>query len=371
MTEPAPPDGPVRDRDVLFERCQRFLSGHGRPRLSDVLAELAQEAAPDEELDRYGRGPLVAAFEQEVAALLGQEAAVFLPSGTMAQQIALRLWSERRGSRTVAFHPTCHLEVHEDKAYQVLHGLHGRLVGDPRGVLTLTALQEVAEPLAALLLELPQREIGGQLPSWGELVAQTTWARERGIAVHMDGARLWEARPFYGRSYAAIAALFDSVYVSFYKGVGAIAGAALAGPADFIAEARLWQHRHGGTLVRLFPLVLSARLNLRRRLERFPGYHQRAIAVAEVLRGIPGVVVRPDPPHAHMMHVFLPGAPARLLEASLDIAAQEGVGLFYALQASEVPGYALTEVVIGDAAEALSDAEIEAYVRRVVVAGAG
>jgi threonine aldolase len=161
------------------------------------------------------------------------------------------------------------------------------------------------------------------------------------------------------------------VYVSFYKGVGAIAGAALAGPADFIAEARLWQHRHGGTLMHIFPLVLSARLNLRRRLERFPAYHERAVAVAQALTRIPGVRVCPDPPQAHMMQVFLPGAPARLLEASLDIAAQEGVGLFYALQASEVPGYALTEVVIGDAAEALSDAEIEAYVRRVVVAGAG
>ena len=121
--------------------------------------------------------------------------------------------------------------------------------------------------------------------------------------------------------------------------------------------------------MRLYPLVLSARLNLRRRLERFPAYHQRAVAVAQALTRIPGVVVRSDPPQAHLMQVFLPGTPERLLEASLGIATQEGVGLFYDLQASKVPGYAMTEGAIGDAAEALSDAEIEAYVRRVVMAG--
>jgi threonine aldolase len=73
-------------------------------------------------------------------------------------------------------------------------------------------------------LELPQREIGGLLPEWDDLVAQAAWTRERGIALHLDGARLWEAAPFYERSYAEIAGLFDSVYVSFYKGLGALAG---------------------------------------------------------------------------------------------------------------------------------------------------
>jgi threonine aldolase len=73
------------------------------------------------------------------------------------------------------------------------------------------------------------------------------------VALHLDGARLWECRPFYGRDYAQIAGLFDSVYVSFYKTLGGIAGAALAGPADVIAEARVWQRRQGGNLVRLFP----------------------------------------------------------------------------------------------------------------------
>ena len=161
------------------------------------------------------------------------------------------------------------------------------------------------------------------LPTWEELQAQTAWARERGAAVHMDGARLWESAPYYGRSYAEISALFDSVYVSFYKGIGAMAGSALAGSAEFIAEARVWQVRHGGRIIHLFPYVLSARTKLRQRLDRFPHYHERAVAIAAVLRAVPGIVVKPDPPQTHMMHVYLHGDPERLTAAALDMAREE------------------------------------------------
>ena len=349
-----------------FDRCERFLSGHGPQRPRAVLAELAEEAGPDEQPDRYGEGSLIEGFEQEIAALLGKEAAVFLPSGTMAQQIALRLWADRRRSQTVAFHPTCHLEIHEQKGYQLLHGLHGHLVGERSRLLTIEDLRATPGPLAALLLELPQREIGGQLPAWEDLEAQVAWARERGAAVHMDGARLWEAAPFYARSYAEVAALFDSVYVSFYKGVGAIAGSALAGPAEFIADARLWQRRHGGNLVQLYPFVLSARANLRRRLPRFAGYCLRAHAVARVLSAIPGIAVVPDPPQTNMMHVYLRGAADSLLEASATLARSEGVLLFRRLLPTGVPGMAAFELTIGDAADALTDAEIGAYFGRIV-----
>jgi threonine aldolase len=86
-----------------------------------------------------------------------------------------------------------------------------RLVGDARALITRADLSAIHEPVAALLLELPQREIGGLLPPWEELAAQAEWARAHGVALHMDGARLWESAPFYERSYAEVAALFDSV----------------------------------------------------------------------------------------------------------------------------------------------------------------
>lgn len=356
------------EEQAILAQCERFLNGHGPLRPKEALAELAGHVGSDEEPDMYGAGALIEQFEREIAALLGQEAAVFMPSGTMAQQIALRLWCDRRNCSTVAFHPTCHLELHEQLGYQHLHGLHARLVGNPHTLLTLDDLRAIAGPIAALLLELPQREIGGQLPSWDDLVAQAAWSRERGAALHLDGARLWEAGPFYERPYAEIAALFDSVYVSFYKGVGAFAGAALLGPAEFIAEARLWQRRHGGNLIRLFPYVLSARVNLRRRLDRFPLYHRRALAVAEVLSAIPGITIKPDPPQTRMMHVYLHGDRERLLAARLEIARTEGVLLFQSLRPTELPGYSMFELAIGDAAETLTDAEIGAYFAQIVSA---
>lgn len=227
------------EREAIFARCERFLNGHAAQRPREALLELVDATAPDEEPDLYGVGALIEDFEREVAVLLGKEAALFLPSGTMAQQIALRVWSDRRGSPVVAFHPTCHLEIHERKGYALLHGLRGETVGEAHRLLTLDDLRALPDRFAALLLELPQREIGGQLPSWDDLETQAAWARERGAALHLDGARLWEAAPFYDRSPAEVAALFDSVYVSFYKGVGAIAGAVLAGPAGMVAEARV------------------------------------------------------------------------------------------------------------------------------------
>jgi len=140
--------------------------------------------------DTYGEGPLIEDLEKRVVELLGKPAAVFMPSGTMAQRIALRVWCDRAGVRTVAFHPKCHLQLHEEMAYDRLHGLTARLVGDPSDLVRLTDLEGVQERLVVLLLELPQREIGGRLSEWDELTAQAQWAREHDVRLHLDGARL-------------------------------------------------------------------------------------------------------------------------------------------------------------------------------------
>lgn len=354
------------ERRAIFARCERFLGGHMRMRPQAMLAALADATDPNELPDVYGEGELIEQFEREVASLLGKEAAVFMPSGTMAQQIALRIWSERKQCRTVGFHPTCHLENHEEKAYQALHGLRARLIGNPHQVITLADLQGVREPLAAVLLELPLREIGGQLPTWDDLAAQSAWAHERQIAMHMDGARLWESAPYYGRSYADIAALFDTVYVSFYKGIGGIAGAALAGPADIISEARVWLRRHGGNLVQLYPYVIAAREGLRQRLPRFGQYHERAIQIARVLSAVPGIVIKPNPPQTNMMHVYLHGDSERMKAAALAIAREEKVALFTYLSPTDLPNCWMFELSIGDAAEALTDEEIAGYFSRII-----
>ena len=338
--------------------AERFLNAwHGSPRPRDRLEELVRTVDEAERADRYGEGERIERLERRVAELLGKEAAVLMPSGTMAQQIALRIWCDRRGRDTVAFHPTCHLELHEEKAYEQLHGLHATLVGDPNRLITLGDLEALREPVAAILLELPQREIGGLLPEWDDLVGQTGWARERGIALHLDGARLWESQPYYARPHAEIAGRFDSVYVSFYKGLGGIAGAALAGDADLVSEARVWQRRHGGTLVTMFPYVVAAENALGERLERMPVYLEHARALAAELATLDGLEVVPDPPQTPLFHVLLRGERERLVDAALSVAEDRKVFLFADPSSTASPHFWRHEVMVGDVTLSLSPHE--------------
>jgi threonine aldolase len=273
-----------------------------------ILAALQGRVEPGEtETDAVPR------LEKRIAEVLGKPAAAMFPSGTMAQQVAMRLHADRRGIRSVAFHPQCHLEVHEHKGYSVVHGLNAVLVGGQYTLLGLSDLEEVREPVA------PQREIGGQLPSWDELVAQTAWAREHGAAVHMDGARLWEAQPFYGRPHAEIAALFDTVYVSLYKGLSGITGAVLAGQTELIDHARVWRDRLGGAVERAWPLAMTAERGLDELLPRMAEFADRARSLAAHLSQLPGVHVVPDPPQTAMFHLHMDADPAAVTAASQEL----------------------------------------------------
>jgi threonine aldolase len=349
-----------RDPEAIRRRCTRALSHTALSRRSprSILADLAAAAPPDLEPDLYGEGKLLDAFERRIAALLGKEAAVFMPSGTMAQPIALRIWAERKRCSSVAFHPTCHLERHEEKGYQRLHGLHAKLVGDPHALMTLADLEKIAEPIAALLIELPQREIGGLLPAWDDLQAIAAWARGRGAALHLDGARLWESQPFYGRPLSEITGLFDSVYVSVYKVLGGIAGCLLAGPLDFVREARIWQRRQGGNLPSLWPYVLSAMAGIDERLPRVPLYVEKARTIAPRLAAIPGIEVLPCPPHTNLFHVRLRADRSRLDEAALDIAEATGVWMWKRSMTTDSPLWQRVELTCGDATLELTDDEI-------------
>jgi threonine aldolase len=323
-----------------------------------VLADLDELGAEELATDIYGNGGTVAILEEEVRQLLDKPAAVFMPSGTMIQQAALRIHADRRSSRVVAFHPTCHLELHEDKAYQRLHGLVGLTVGDSRELIKLSDLEGIHEPIAALLLELPQREIGGRLPSWEDLVAQVGWAHEHGAAAHMDGARLWECGEFYGRPYSEIAAPFDSVYVSFYKGLGGTAGGVLLGDEDFIAEAREWRHRHGGMLFNLWPYAASALAGLRLRLPRMASYYERAQAIAASLRAIDGVEIVPDPPQTPMMHIYLRTTQEAFNAGVRRMATENHTWTWGASFSSEIPGYRAVELSAGDATLSVTTDEV-------------
>ena len=331
----------------IAKRCNQFLMGHHPRSVRERIQGIADSAYAELESDTYGRGGFLAEFEREIAELLGKEAAVFMPSGTMAQPIALRIWSDRAQNRSIAFHPTCHLELHEQMGYRELHHLEATLLGESDRLFRLEDLRAVKRPLSSLLIELPQREIGGQLPTWEELNSIIDYARETGAKVHLDGARLWECQPYYGRPYSEIVAGFDSAYVSFYKVFRGLPGAALVGPADFIEEARIWMRRQGGNLFQMFPNAISAKIGMDAKLAKIPAYVARASEVAAVLADLPGISVVPERPPTNMMHVYFDAPAERVLDAAGRIAEREKCLLLS--WASETPRGTKFELWIGDA----------------------
>ncbi len=346
-----------RDWREIMWSCERWLGSRRPATAGELLRAAADALAADAQPDRYGEGESVEAFERRIADLLGTEAAALLPSGTMAQQIALRIHCDRRGVDTVAFHPTCHLELHEHAGYAHLHGLKAELLGDRNRLIELADLEALSMRIGALLIELPQREIGGRLPEWEDLVGQIAWARDRGCATHLDGARIWESAPYYDRPHAEIAALFDTVYVSLYKGLGGFAGSLLAGPDELIDEARVWRRRHGGTLASLYPFAAAAQRGLDELVPQMPRFLAHARDLAAALREVPGVIVVPDPPQTPLFHLHLRGDRDLLRERALDVAEERRVWLFNQLAPSLLPGLHQLELNIGEPALAISPRE--------------
>lgn len=364
---PRPPISRDPELERLAARCTRYLVGDGPRRASTLLAAIPDDA----EIDYYGVGGAVTELEHRVASLLGKQAALFVPTGTMAQQAVLRVHADRRGSANVAFHPTCHLDGWaEERGYQGLHGLFGIPVGPREEPLTRAGLDGVHQPVAALLVELPQRALGGTLPSWDELVAQAAWAKERGAAMHLDGARLWEAAPFYARtrrkSMRDVARLFDTIYVSFYKGLGGLGGCCVAGDRDVIDELSVWRTRHGGRIFMMWPYAASALTVLDERLPRMPAYAKHATAIARALRDVPGVEVLPDPPHSAMLHVRLATSAEGLRAGAMQIARKDRVWTFARPFASEGPTLQRCELSVGDATLELTAAEVAELLGRLV-----
>ncbi len=278
---------------ALRHASTHALTHHRAPSADAIVRDLVANGIPTR----------VVGFEARIAAELGKPAAAYFPTGTMAQQIALRIWCDRARNTTVAFHPTSRLELYEQKAYAMLHGLRALHVGTSTRLITVADVRAIVDPLGAFLFELPQREIGALLPHWNDLVLMCDAARRTGAKLHLDGTRLWQAAPHYGRTHAEIAELFDSVYVSFNAGLDTVAGGMLVGDASFIAEARVWQHRHGGDLPTLPLLALAAEREFDRFIEHMPAYRERARELASAFATIDGVVPN-APAYQHVPYLL-------------------------------------------------------------------
>ncbi|MGM1080438.1 threonine aldolase family protein [Streptomyces sp. H28] len=356
---PADARADLRERRLAAHReASRVLTRPGyvltlRERLA-LLDGAAEFHDLDEPSDTYGSG-VVEALEDRVAALLGTEAAAFFPTGTMAQQVALRCWAGRVGGPAVALHGLSHPELHERNAFSQVSGLRPvRITGAPRQI-TAAEVRDLEEPFGALMLELPLREAGFLLPTWEELTEVVDAARERDAVVHFDGARLWESTVHFGRPLDEIAGLADSVYVSFYKSLKGYGGAALAGPRVLVDEAKTWRHRYGGSVFQQFPTVLSALAGLERELPRLPSYVAHAREVAGALReglaaaGVPWARVHPEVPHTHQFQVWLPCDADVAADAAVRQGEETGTLLFAHAWNAPGPGLAVTEVAVEEA----------------------
>lgn len=330
-------------RRAARRSCERFLSGERTLTIRERLTALAASAEPDAEPDFYGGDGPVRHLEERTAALLGKQDAVFFPTGTMAQQVALRYGAELTGCRAVALHPLSHLERHERHAYSQLTGLRGLWPTTERRQPTAEELGALGERFATLAVELPLRDPGYLLPSWGELGELAAAARAAGARVHFDGARLWNTTTHFGKSLAEISALADSVYVSFYKDLGGISGAALVGDAALAAFARAWRHRYGGALFQQWPAALAALAGLDTVLPELPAFARRAKVLAPALAALPGARVHPAVPPTHEFQWWLPHPAKALNAAHLALAEQESVW-FVANWSDAAPGLAMAEV---------------------------
>lgn len=351
---------------IPLAQIRRSLSLHAPLRRTPrrLLQEMLDRLPPDMPAD--GPDGPVARLEARIRELLGKQSALFFPSGTMAQQVALRVHAERTGRRAFAAHPQTHLDVWENRGYSVVHGLRFHPVGDRNDLLSMTALEQVAEPLAALVLELPQRDIGGLLPTWEELTAQAEWARERGAAVHMDGARLWEAQPFYDRPHAEIAGLFDTVYVSLYKGLEGVRGAVLAGDSATVAAAEVWRQRLGGGIGDAWPLAAAALIHLDDALARMPLFRDHAIAIAAAINADGTGRAVPQLPLTPLFHVHLPVSARAAGRANAELIAEHGIQLFLRARSSSTPEMCSFEICVGENAMEFTPEEVADLVREVV-----
>lgn len=257
--------------------------------------------------DVYGEDPTVAVLEQEVAALIGHEAALFTPTGTMANQLGIRA-HVTPGSELIA-EQSSHVLRAEMGAAAALSGVTTRSWPSTTGLLDPTAVLDLMAPgsptyqvsTTCVVLENTHNFGGGTvqpLPAMQEVRRATA---EVGVAVHLDGARLWNAMVASDVPAAEYGACADTVALCFSKGLGAPIGSVLTGSAEVIGQARIWRKRWGGGMRQVGILAAAGRYAIRHHLDRLADDHARAQRCAEQIGQIRPEVVDPGRVHTNIL----------------------------------------------------------------------
>jgi threonine aldolase len=259
--------------------------------------------------DVYGEDPTVNALEERVADLMGAEAALFVPSGTMGNQIGLRLVCEP--GQEVLCDADAHIVTYEMGAAAALFGISTRtVVSQGPGRLDVDALVAQVRPkddwhltaTAAVAVENTHNRGGGIVQPLDELKRLWDWSREAGVAVHLDGARLFNAAVASGTALSVYGGLADTASVCLSKGLGAPVGSVLVASAERIAAGRLWRKRLGGGMRQAGVLAAAGLYALEHHVERLAEDHAHARLLAERLGQ--------DPARVETNMVVVDGVPA-------------------------------------------------------------
>src|SRR5438094_8682999 len=249
--------------------------------------------------DVFGEDPTVNRLQEKVAGLLGKEAALFVPSGTMSNQICVK--AHTQPGDELLCEASCHIYNFEAGGPAVLSGVTCRYLEGDYGILDVSQFEGKIRPINEHLvrtrlvcLENTHNRGGGRVFPLEKIEAISGWARQNALRMHLDGARLWNAVVATGIPAAEWAANFDSVSVCFSKGLGAPIGSALAGPREFVARARKIRKLFGGAMRQVGVLAAAADYALDHHVERLAEDHRNAQVIAQAIADTPGL--RLDPP---------------------------------------------------------------------------
>jgi threonine aldolase len=277
--------------------------------------------------DVFGEDPTVRRLEERTAAILGKEDAIFVPSGTMGNQIALRILAAP-GSEVIA-EARAHILHYEMGGMAALSGLMPRPVETPDGLLTPALAEAAFTPdvyyrsrTGAIAVENTHNLWGGKVMPRPLLDGLIALARRRSVPIHLDGARLWNASAASGESPAALSAGFDTVNVCFSKGLGAPIGSALASRRELVAEARRARKLFGGGMRQAGVIAAAALVSLES-LPRLPLDHANARRLAEAFAAIPGASIDPAAIETNIVLFEVPGG--RSASALVEALRAEGV----------------------------------------------
>lgn len=309
--------------------------------------------------DVYGEDPTVRRLEERTAEVLGLPAALFVPSGSMGNQVALRVHA--RSGTEVLVESRSHVFHYEMGAMAALSGLLPRPVASERGIPAVADLAAWIRPestyylprTSLLVLENTHNFAGGTVAPRSVLEPILALAHARHLAVHMDGARLWNAAAALGVAEASLAAGFDSVMVCFSKGLRAPVGSAVAGSVEFVAEARRVRKLFGGGMRQVGVLAAPALVALERERGRLSEDHIRARRLAQHLAAMPGI--RLDPAAVETNIVFVGLDRERLGESSQVAASLKEHGILAGVSGPD----ALRLVTHAD----VGDADVERAIR--------